>query len=416
MSPERELSQRLIMSISESVKKLHIPKGFRWGTAAAKIKRAGRDDIAILYADEPVSTAAVFTQNRFCAAPVALCREVLEAGGGKTQGVIANSGNANAATGEPGLANARAMTVAARAATNSQGRFLVCSTGTIGVQLPMERVAPGIEAAAAQCEATADAFEKFAKAILTTDTVEKMASAEFSLGNKSARIAGCAKGSGMMHPNMATLLAFIMTDVDISPALLDECLRGANEKSLNCITIDGDTSTNDTAILFASGKSGLSVIKGSESQRLFEEHLLAVMQSLAKQLARDGEGATKLIEIHVQRAASFEQARQAGLAIGNSNLVKTAIYGRDANWGRIVCALGYSGVPIDPDKVSVQLGDLMLYNEGAPLALDEDRALEILSQDVVIIEVALGLGDESATVWSCDLTEKYIEINGSYRT
>jgi glutamate N-acetyltransferase/amino-acid N-acetyltransferase len=396
-----------------------LPKGFRWAGVPAGIKYTNRRDLG-LFATEggACSAAAVFTQSAFAAAPVIVSRELLRASRGRVQGGVVNSGNANAATGEEGIRNARRMqTLVARAFQMEDSTpFFVCSTGTIGVQLPMTAVEAAIAKAATNASATATAFMDFATSILTTDTRHKIASASFESDGRQARILACAKGSGMMQPKMATMLAFAFTDAQIAPGTLQECLSHAVERSLNCVTIDGDTSTNDTAILMASGTSGVSVAEEGDDRRAFEDALLEVLQSISKQLARDGEGATKLIEIEVRGATDFISARECALAVANSPLVKTAIYGRDANWGRIAMALGHAGVNFRVDDVSIRLGDLELFRKGAPLELDEDAALEILSQEFVRIEVEIGSGEGSATVWTCDLTEKYIEINGSYRT
>lgn len=409
------------MAIVHVNTKCDIPSGFRWGTAKAAIKRAGREDIGLLVADNPCSAAAVFTRNTFCAAPVRFSRGVLSRSGGKLLGAVVNSGCANAATGARGMDDAATMarlaeTALCRGPAESEPQFLVCSTGVIGVHLPMDKIQTGIETAARELDATADAFNAFARSILTTDTVAKIASARIDCGNKTARILGCAKGAGMIYPRMATLLAFITTDAEVEPDLLKECFARTVEHSLNCLTVDGDTSTNDTAILLASGASELKIDPASAELVQFEKALLDVMQSLTKQLARDGEGASKLVEIEVQRAANFESARKIGFAIANSNLVKTAIYGKDANWGRIICAVGNSGEMVDPATVRVSLGPQVLFEAGAPVPMDEQAALEALSQDCVRIEVDLGVGQSAATVWTCDLTEGYIKINGAYRT
>ncbi|MCX7717792.1 MAG: bifunctional glutamate N-acetyltransferase/amino-acid acetyltransferase ArgJ [Candidatus Sumerlaeaceae bacterium] len=391
-----------------------IPAGFRWAGVAAAIKKPGKRDIGLMVADQPCPVAGVFTRNAFAAAPVLLCRRMLAESGGLSRGVVVNSGCANAATGPQGEANARAMAV--EAAESSNHPLLVCSTGTIGVQLPMDRIRKGLAEARAGLSPSREGFLDFAHAILTTDTREKIAWQTVNAEGRSARILGCAKGSGMMFPRMATMLSFVATDVEIDPASLDAVFRRAIDRSLNCLTVDGDTSTNDTALIFASGASRLRVEPGTAVFDAFEQALLRVLQSLARQLARDGEGATKLIEIEVAGAADFETARAIALQIANSNLVKTAIYGRDANWGRICSAAGNAPVPVDPAQVVVRLGNLTLFRLGAPLDLDEQAALAVLSQEVVRIEVEVGSGAGRATVWTCDLTEKYIEINGAYRT
>ncbi|MBX7244202.1 MAG: bifunctional glutamate N-acetyltransferase/amino-acid acetyltransferase ArgJ [Candidatus Sumerlaeaceae bacterium] len=393
-----------------------VPAGFRWAAASGSIKKPGRLDVGLFTADTTATAAATFTQNDFRAAPVLVSQQTLQETGSRISGVVVNSGCANAATGAEGSANASSMAATAQNASGREAPLLVCSTGTIGVQLPMDRVTPAIADAAAKLSGSREAFNEFAQSILTTDTCEKIAWASFVADGKTVRILGCAKGSGMMYPRMATLLAFVATDADIAPDLLRKSFSNAVELSLNCMTIDGDTSTNDTAIILASGKSGANVTAGSDTLRLFDQKLLEVMQSLARQLARDGEGATKLIEINVQGAADFTAARHIGREIANSNLVKTAIYGRDANWGRICCAIGNAGAGVDTAKVQIKLGDIVLFKENAPLPLDEEAALKVLSEEFIPIEARVGSGPGSATVWTCDLTDKYIEINGSYRT
>ncbi len=396
-----------------------VPAGFRWGAAEAAIKHPGRLDVGILIADRPASAAGVFTQNRFCAAPVVVCREILAAAGsGRAPGVVVNSGCANAATGEEGLRNARAMGALAAGdgaqAGTPDSRMLVCSTGTIGVQLPMDRLAAGIACARKVAGTRVTDFHAFARAILTTDTREKIATATFTTGRGTARLVGCAKGSGMIHPDMATLLAFVATDAAVEPAVLADSFHRAVERSLNCLTVDGDTSTNDTALVLASGASGVAV--EARDTAAFDLALLGLLQDLTRQLARDGEGATKLIEVRVGGAGDFASARRIAHTVAKSPLVKTAIYGRDANWGRIVCAVGYSGEDVDPGRVRLDLGPLRLFENGAPVPFDEEKALAVLAGETVVIDIDLGLGGEEATVWTCDLTEKYIEINGSYRT
>ena len=394
-----------------------VPGGFRWAGVPAGIKYKDRRDLGLCVADGGACpTAAVFTQNRFAAAPVLVSRQNLKAGGNRASGIVVNAGCANAATGDEGMSSARTMAEQGAAASGKEdGNFLVCSTGTIGVQLPMERISGGIEAASKVAASTRQAFMDFATSILTTDTRHKIASAEIVVEDKRARILACAKGSGMMQPKMATMLAFVFTDVVVDSSVLQQSLSRAIEHSLNCMTVDGDTSTNDTTFLMASGASGLALTE-AKAQAAFDSALLQVLQSISKQLARDGEGASKLIEIEVKGAPDFLSARNAALTIGNSPLVKTAIYGRDANWGRIAMALGNTGLSFQVEDVSIRLGDLELFRRGAPLPLDEEAALKVLAEEFVRIEVEVGAGNGSATIWTCDLTEKYIEINGSYRT
>lgn len=389
------------------------PRGFRWGSAAAGIKYPDRRDVAVVFSMEPCTAAGVFTRNTFAAAPVAVCRELLGKGSA-ISGVVVNSGSANAATGLEGMENARRMAAAPREELGTPGDFLVCSTGTIGVQLPMERLLPGIREACKSAGPGIEAFDGFSRAILTTDTRPKVASATLSVNGHEVRILACAKGAGMMQPNMATMLAYVTTDACLEPSLLHEIFSRVCDRSLNCVTVDGDTSTNDTAVILASGAGG-AVIDADTSDD-FEMALLKVMQSLARQLARDGEGASKLIEVEVRGAQDFLSARAAAFKVANSPLVKTAIYGRDANWGRIAMALGNAGLSFSPDHVTIRLGELELFKDGAPVPFDEEAALQVLGREFIRIEAHLGQDTGAATVWTCDLTEKYIEINGSYRT
>jgi len=368
-----------------TIPQIAVPAGYQFGTAAAHIKYPGRKDVGFIVSNNPASCAAVFTQNRFCAAPVAFSRDMLHNSAGIISGIVVNSGCANAATGDQGMENAATMAHLASESIGHGGAFLVCSTGTIGVQLPMEKISRGItEAADMRGEDAAD-FVAFADSIMTTDTVRKIASAQFEVGGKTVTIAGCAKGSGMIHPNMATLLAFVITDIAIDAHLLQQIFARVNDISLNCITVDGDTSTNDTAILLANGAADVQATAGSEAMRAFESALTDVMIKLARQLACDGEGATHLVEITVSGAATFADARKAAMAVANSPLVKTAIYGKDANWGRIACALGYSGVDFDATKTDITLGDLVMMRNGTPQDFSEERALVILGEDEIKI-------------------------------
>ncbi len=398
---------------------IFLPLGFRWAAVEAGIRYQGRPDLALIDGGDHTVAAAVFTQNAFAAAPVIVSRQLLVERCSRVRGVVANAGCANAATGVRGLEAAREMAKQATSCIEGAGplNFLVCSTGTIGVHLPLEKVLPAIEKAAAQLGSTEEHFRAVTRAIMTTDTRPKYASVEAEIGGRKFRVAGCAKGSGMIYPRMATLLAFLATDAELTPGLLEQCFKESVAQTLNCLTVDGDTSTNDTAMIFANGASGVRITSSeSESTRAFLAALRKVLESLTIQLARDGEGATKLIEVEVNDARSFEEAKKVALAIANSNLVKTAIHGRDANWGRIACAVGNSGVEVIPERVTIAIGDLLLFADGTPLPFSEERALEILSEEVVRIVVSLGLGNASAKAWTCDLTAKYIEINGAYRT
>jgi len=396
-----------------------LPQGFKWAAVEAGIRYSGRPDLALVDAGPEATAAAVFTRNSFAAAPVTVSREIIKSAHGRVRGVVVNAGCANAATGPRGLDAARTMASLAARSVDPRASFpfLVCSTGTIGVHLPMEKIEPAIARASTRLDASKSAFLSMAHAIMTTDTRPKYASRKMEFGGKTVSIAGCAKGSGMIYPRMATLLAFIFTDAGVSPVLLEKCFKPAVDASLNCLTVDGDTSTNDSAIVLASGASGFTIDESApENVKIFQEGLLDVLQDLTMQLARDGEGATKLIEIQVSGARSFAEARKIALTIANSNLVKTAIHGCDANWGRIACAVGNSGVPIEPEKVKIAFGDLVVFDHGAPCDFSEEKALAILREEYVPVFVDLGLGNESAKAWTCDLTAKYIEINGAYRT
>lgn len=397
---------------------LPIPSGFRWGTAQAAIKTQGRPDVGILTSDVPCAAAATFTQNAFAAAPVHYSKANLAQTKAQMQCVVVNSGCANAATGEQGFSNAVLMAdLTAKTIGCHTEQVFVCSTGTIGVQLPMDKMTIGINAASKDLGHDVSHFEAFARAIMTTDTVPKAAGLAVTMHDgREIKLLGCCKGSGMIHPMMATMLGYVVTDAAIDPQFLQEMFSRCVERSFNCVTVDGDTSTNDTAIILASGASQCHINHGTADALIFEQALLDVMQSLGKQMARDGEGATKLIEIQVQKARSFEEARVIGHQIANSPLVKTAIYGHDANWGRIACAVGNAPIDVDSSLVNIKLGNIELLASGQPVPFDEALALEVLKQDTVIINVTLGLGTKEATVWTCDFTEKYIEINGCYRT
>ncbi|MDD4278229.1 MAG: bifunctional glutamate N-acetyltransferase/amino-acid acetyltransferase ArgJ [Candidatus Sumerlaeales bacterium] len=396
---------------------LTLPQGFSWGGAEAAVKHEGRLDVGLLYADAPCVAAATFTQNAFAAAPVLYSKDALMNANNTAQCIVVNSGCANAATGEQGFINAqKCAQIAGKSSNVNEEHVLVCSTGTIGVQLPMDRMEKGINAAALDLASDASHFERFVRSIMTTDTVPKAAGKTFNCGGEKVSIVGCCKGSGMIHPMMATMLGFVATDAIISSDFLQVVFRRCIERSFNCVTVDGDTSTNDTAIILASGKAGKAIAPNTVEALEFETALCEVMQSMARQMARDGEGASKLVEIVIKEAKSFEDSRLIGYQIANSPLVKTALFGNDANWGRIACAIGNAPVKVNTNTIGIFLGDIEMMCDGEPLPFDEDKALKILQQEEVKITVTLGLGKQEATVWTCDLTNKYIEINGCYRT
>lgn len=388
--------------------------GFLAGTACAAIKKAGIRDVAVIYSLVQASAAGVFTLNRVKAAPVLISMERLAAG--QARAVVVNSGNANACNGEQGMSDALAMAAEVAGILNiPPGEVLVASTGVIGRKMPMDKVLPGIRAAAGQ--ASTDGGPLAAQAIMTTDTFPKEAALNLELGGKTVTIGGTAKGSGMIHPNMATLLCFITTDAAVSPACLKKALKYAADLSFNMITVDGDSSTNDMAVIMANGMAGNKMIDDEGSDYLyFREALTAVCTSLAKDIARDGEGATRMIEVKVLNAASDGDARLAARSIAGSNLVKAAVFGQDANWGRVICAAGYSGAVFDPEKVDIFLGDVQVARDGGSLEFSEEKALEALRKSTVTFTLDFKSGGCCATAWGCDLSYDYVKINADYRT
>jgi len=388
--------------------------GFQAGTASAGIKYKLKRDIALIYSSVPAAAAGVFTTNRVKAAPVLVSmRRVAE---GKAQAVVVNSGNANACNGEQGERDTLAMAAAAAGALGiPEELVLVASTGVIGQKMPMDKVLPGILEAARCMSPEGGAMA--AEAIMTTDTVPKEAALQVRLGGKVVTVGGMAKGSGMIHPNMATLLCFITTDAAISSTCLSRALKHAVSNSFNLITVDRDTSTNDMAVILANGLAGNpEIVREDGDYLLFRDALTDVCTSLAIDLARDGEGATKLIQVEVRNALTLDDARLAARAVAGSNLVKAAIFGRDANWGRVLCAAGYSGANFEPEKVDIFLGEEQVARNGCSIEFSEERAFNILDKDTVRIVIDFNIGDFSATAWGCDLTYDYVRINGDYRT
>lgn len=370
--------------------------------------------MAFLYSETPAVAAAVYTQNQVKAAPVMVTQEHLAQG--LAQAVVVNSGIANACTGEQGLADARMMAKLAGDALNIPAEHVaVASTGVIGEYLPMEKIESGIKEAVSLLSTEGGAAA--AEAILTTDTATKEYAVQFNLGGKEVIVGGMAKGSGMIHPNMATMLAFITTDACVEQQVLKLALRWAVDRSFNNITVDGDTSTNDMVVLLANGQAGNPDFSADQPEfTLFREAIYAVCVELAKMIARDGEGASKFLEVQVKNAASEEEARIIARFIAASSLVKTAIFGEDANWGRVLSAAGASGVLFDPNLVDVYLGDLLVAAEGRGLTFDEERASAILREWNVTITVDLHQGNSLGIAWGCDLTFDYIKINADYRT
>lgn len=389
--------------------------GFKAAGVAVGIRKNNqKKDLAILYSEKPAVSAGVFTKNVFAAPPVLLDRELMH--NATARAVVVNSGCANACTGEQGYTDALMMAKwTAQALHIEEKDVLVASTGVIGEYLPMEKVKRGINLAAA--ELSPEGGNDAALAIMTTDTVEKETAYQFDLGGKPVTLGGMAKGSGMIHPNMATMLAFISTDIAMEKPLLQEALKEAVDRSFNVISVDGDTSTNDTVLLLASGTAGAAAIgaKGPEYQA-FLEALTGVCIELAKMIVMDGEGATKLLEVRLKGCTDYATAKTLALKVLTSNLVKTAFFGEDANWGRIVTALGNSGITFDPAKVSIYLGDLLVAEDGRGVPLNEERAKEILTQREIPVTIYMGAGQQEAVAWGCDLSYEYVTINGSYRT
>lgn len=389
------------------------PSGFKASGVKARIKY-DKKDLAVIVSEVPAAAAGVFTTNKVKAAPVLLCAENLA--DYTAQAVVVNSGCANACTGDLGMEMARQM--AAAAALNlgiKPSDVMVASTGVIGQKLPMDRIIPGIALAAGAV--SSEGGHDAAEAIMTTDTVPKETAVQFKLGEKMVTIGGIAKGSGMIQPNMATMLAFLTCDVNIDPLLLNKALKFVADRTFNMVTIDGDTSTNDSLVILANGMAGNTRIEQEDASfRIFRDALAEVCITLVKMIARDGEGATKLVEIRIRNAPSFTDAKAVAKAIANSNLVKTAIFGEDANWGRIICAVGYSGIDINPDRIDIYLGEEKVAENGAGLDFSEDRAKVILQQEHIIITVDLHMGDAAATAWTCDFSFDYVKINASYRS
>ena len=394
--------------------------GFLAGAVESGMRYSGRLDLALICAEDPAGCAAsgVFTRNFFYAAPVELCRERLEKR--RATAILANAGIANACTGKEGKIRALEM---ARIASDALGcpadSVLVSSTGVIGMQVDLDPVVRCMPELIRSLRP--DGWGDAARAIMTTDTVEKMASARVELGaNSSITIAGIAKGSGMLAPDMATLLVFACTDAAVTPEVLDHWTRAGADSSFNCITVDGDTSTNDSLIVLASGAAGNTPITdiGGSGSRAFGEALAAVLRDLALQVVTDAEGATKLIEIEVSGAADRESARQVAFTVANSPLVKTAFFGQDANWGRIVAAAGRSGVKLIAERVGLFFEDLCVFENGAPVLGEEieQKASGIFKQKEIRVRLDLGLGEASFTAWTCDFSLDYVKINASYRS
>ena len=396
-------------------------KGFQAASTAAGIKYQGRTDMAMVYSEKPCVAAGTFTTNIVKAAPVKWDQEIVYKHP-TAQVIICNSGIANACTGEEGFSYCRATAKAAAETLKvDENSVLVASTGVIGMQLPIEKLSDGVKAMAPKLQGTLEAGNEAAKAIMTTDTREKEVAVQIEIGGKTVTIGGMCKGSGMIHPNMCTMLGFVTTDVCITKQLLQEALSQDVKDTYNMVSVDGDTSTNDTVLLLANGMAeNPEISEKNEDYQKFCEALNYINTTLAKKIAGDGEGATALFEVKIIGAESKEQAVILSKSVVTSSLTKAAIYGHDANWGRILCAMGYSGAQFDPEKVDLyfesKAGKIQIIENGVAVDYSEEEATKILSEDAVTAIADIKMGDCSATAWGCDLTYDYVKINADYRS
>ena len=405
------------MNIYEVENSITAPEGFLASGIHCGLKKK-KKDLALIYSEVPCVSAGVYTSNKVKGAPILVCKEHLE--NNTAQAIICNSGNANTCNGDDGLGKAKKMAELQGKALNINTEdVLVASTGVIGVPLNIEAIEKGIP------ELTKSLSKNGATdactAIMTTDTVKKELAVQFIIDNKTVTIGSISKGSGMIEPNMCTMLSFITTDISIKPALLKEALTEAVNVSYNRVSVDGDMSTNDTVLILANGLANNSTINEKDDNYYkFLEALKYVTTKLSRQVAKDGEGATKLIECKIIGATTLDNALKLSKSVINSSLVKTAIFGCDANWGRILCALGYANVPFNPDKVNVYFesskGSILVCKNGSSVNFDEDIALKILKEDEILIKVELNMGDAEVSTWGCDLSYEYVKINGEYRS
>lgn len=389
-------------------------KGFTAAGVKAGIKKSGNLDVAVIYTKTQAVVAGTFTQNKVAAAPVYVSKEVVATG--TAHAIVANAGCANACTGQQGLDDAHKMAqIAADELGVNADDVIVGSTGVIGVNLPMDKLEAGIKDAVANL--SADGSDNAGRAIITTDTHSKSVTCEFELSGKTVRMGAIAKGSGMIRPNMATMLCYITTDIAIDQALLQKAVSGCVEKSFNMISVDGDMSTNDMVIVLANGEANnAKITEENADYQIFFDKLMMLCTELAKQIAADGEGASKFLTINVKGAKSFADAKTVGMAIANSLLVKTAFFGEDPNWGRVICAVGYSGADMVPEKTVVKFGGITIFANGTGATYDEKALAHVMKEKDIVIDIELNMGQEDATVWSCDLSYEYVKINGEYHT
>jgi len=395
-----------------------LPLGFRFSATACGLKKTGALDLALLSSDFPASAAAVFTQNLVVAPPVVVSKANLRSSKGRMRAAIINAGNANCATGAAGhAASMKTVEETARRLNCRPNEVFVCSTGVIGVPLPIEKILRALPGVASNRRPSARSFAELSLAICTTDTRPKTESTWFKMARKRIHFVGCAKGAGMIHPNMATTLAFVATDANIAPALLQKTLRDVTSRTFNSISIDGDTSTNDTLLVLANAAAGAPPIRANTSaHRAFSKALEEICHSLALQIVADGEGAQRVIEIDVRGAKTESAARKIAQTIATSPLVKTAFAGSDPNWGRIFAAAGRAGVKFDPDRVDIHMAGIPVLRAGQPLDFNERAASNRLLEPNVLLVVDLHAGRASARYWTCDFTAEYVRINASYRT
>jgi len=390
------------------------PQGFTAAGVRAGIKKNGNLDVAVIYTEKEAAVAGVFTKNLVAAAPVHLSKIVI--GTGSAHAVVANAGCANACTGEQGIRDAEKMaTIAAKELNCRADDVIVASTGLIGSNLPMDKMEAGIKDAVKNL--SRDGSVNAGNAIVTTDTYSKACATEVEIGGVEVRFGAIAKGSGMIRPDMATMLCFITTDADIDQKLLQAALRDATEISFNCMTVDGDMSTNDSVVVLANGAAGnKKIVERGDDYEKFYETLKNICVELAKKIAADGEGASKFLTINVTGAESFADAKKIGMSVANSPLVKTAFFGQDANPGRTICAVGYSGVKVIPEKISIKFGGLTVYDKGLVTKFDADAMKKVLAEHDIVVDIELGLGKEAATIYTCDLSFQYVKINADYST
>lgn len=400
--------------IKKDTQGITFAKGFTAAGVKAGIKKSGNLDVAVIYTKTQAVVAGTFTQNKVAAAPVYVSKEVVATG--TAHAIVANAGCANACTGQQGLDDAHKMAqIAADELGVNADDVIVGSTGVIGVNLPMDKLEAGIKDAVANL--SADGSGNAGRAIITTDTHSKSVTCEFELSGKTVRMGAIAKGSGMIRPNMATMLCYITTDIAIDQTLLQKAVSGCVEKSFNMISVDGDMSTNDMVIVLANGEANnAKITEENADYQIFFDKLMMLCTELAKQIAADGEGASKFLTINVKGAKSFADAKTVGMAIANSPLVKTAFFGEDPNWGRVICAVGYSGADMVPEKTVVKFGGITIFANGTGATYDEKALAHVMKEKDIVIDIELNMGQEDATVWSCDLSYEYVKINGEYHT